>query len=281
MAYKSIGPALSATLAVDPSASPQAIAENLLKTIQSELPSTKPEDAVYELWHVIFDAARAGPAPEFKDGHPSGEPFDHLAKLVLVVHSLQSTASNNTELGNRLPQPLTGQFGPTARYHFEETPLIHKSITQSSIDKWTNLSCFLALLWKSSDADSFDFELFALWSFREALETKQPLAAISAVVPGVAAWIAITGEKIWKNDKKWPAGPLTGDPARPGDYWREIGLPDGEVNGFVPGRWHFWKMRFYEIADQEDVDDSIRQIAATTAQNMQRIGPWDTSDPDQ
>ncbi len=76
---------------------------------------------------------------------------------------------------------------------------------------------------KATGLDVFSYEMFALWTFREALEEpfQRPdeMTDHEAAIPAAATWITILGHEIYHWDKESPSGPLAGAPGRGGPLW--------------------------------------------------------------
>ena len=135
-----------------------------------------------------------------------------------------------------------------------------------------SFQAFAALLTR----DGFDCSFHASWLFSSALEyplasenpaggTSDPKsqrssgAAFESVVAAVAYWIAQCGGVIYEHSKEGSSGTNQAGP-----------LWDGKA-GFSTPRYQLWKRRFGEIGRNEEVEKSIRDLAARAALQMEDL----------
>ncbi|TKA77144.1 hypothetical protein B0A55_04116 [Friedmanniomyces simplex] len=116
----------------------------------------------------------------------------------------------------------------------------------------------------------FNYEMFALWTMRAALETPTEQATFSrecpeVFVPAAAAWILILGPQIYQWDKEFDHGPVVGAPGRGGPLW-------AGKHGFCVERWSVWRSRFEEMAGSPGVFTAeVRASAGQAATRMRQV----------
>lgn len=128
------------------------------------------------------------------------------------------------------------------------------------IQKFKNVNTLAALLMRSGK-EAFHYEVFATSTMSEALETTAQLettASPEAFIPAAATWIAVLGRQMYQWD-----GNL-GDPGSGGPLWQ--GQP-----GPCEERWKFWKKRFVEISESNDISQEARKAATEAAITMHEI----------
>lgn len=147
---------------------------------------------------------------------------------------------------------------------------------QTAIDGFVALNALLAML-VVHDEKRFYYPLYALWTFRSALEypvkpcptairehfrlMQEPLEVF---VPAAAKLIEIAGHKIVRWDHEYEYGPLVGDAGGGGDLW------DG-THGFCRERWAFWRRRFGELGGEVGLGEGVRECASRAEEAMARI----------
>ncbi len=136
-------------------------------------------------------------------------------------------------------------------------------------ERWVNLNAFVARL---TAARVYDFELYAIWQLRDALE--EPVeesgeevtdSSFDAKIPAAVQWIFYCGELIYTSKREYEHGPRVGDPARGGELWK------GDKRGFCEERWGFWKNRFAELQHYEKLLPETRALAGKAVQVMEGI----------
>ncbi len=110
-----------------------------------------------------------------------------------------------------------------------------------------------AFVARITDAQVSDFDLYAIWELREALE--HPVDSSTDVkVQAAAQWIFFAGPRLYQSEKIFEHEPLVLDPARGGPLF------DGE-RGFTKERWVFWKQRFEALSTDPQLSDDARRVA--------------------
>lgn len=109
----------------------------------------------------------------------------------------------------------------------------------------------------------FNFDLYAIWQFRSALESND-IETLDTEVPAAAQWIFHAGHLIYNLDREFEHGHTKGDPARGGPLW------DGK-RGFCVERWNLWKSQFAWVSTVAEVDEGTRLVAAQARDAMEAI----------
>lgn len=99
---------------------------------------------------------------------------------------------------------------------------------------------------------AFHVEVSLMEGIETLYETPEQQRRATTVVPPVATCIILAGEKIYDLSK-------TGK------------NDNGKGRGFNLGRWALWKTKFDEIAANQGLSESVRNIAAKAAFKMERI----------
>lgn len=130
-----------------------------------------------------------------------------------------------------------------------------------------NIDTFTALLMKTGEP-VFNYQMFALWTFRAAFETHckqvredQPL---EAWLPAAVAWLKVLGSKIYEWDVEFESGGNKGAPGRGGPLW------EGK-HEFCKERWSVWRERSASIAEDREMVEDVRQAARRAVEIMQSI----------
>jgi len=94
-------------------------------------------------------------------------------------------------------------------------------------------------------------------SFMEGIEvpygTPEQQRRAPTNVPPAATWILLAGEKIYELCKS------------------NLDRKDDKGRGYTLARWALWKKRFGEIANTEQLNGSVKHIAARAFSEMKRI----------
>lgn len=116
----------------------------------------------------------------------------------------------------------------------------------------------------------FEYDMFALWSMRSALETPLNLMNPEAIeipevtIPAAAVWMLILGEEMFFWNNEYPHGSIEGDPGVGGPLWQ------GQ-HGFCLERWRLWRRRFDELSAEEQLSGDLREICRNTEARMAEI----------
>ena len=134
------------------------------------------------------------------------------------------------------------------------------------IARWINANELIARLEATGIRDN---KIFALWTFREALETPIDQAVSwrddhEAAIPAAAIWIKILGLQIYRWTELFPHGGRHGAPGSGGPLWHG-------KHGFCEERWDLWRRRFGELSRDSRLSDELREVAAQSDKNMAAI----------
>ncbi|KAK0202201.1 hypothetical protein DFS33DRAFT_1265230 [Desarmillaria ectypa] len=222
------------------------------------------EGGLWDLWGTINDKA---------ERTKNDDDIVH-GKLVDVVDAIKHQDSPTNDAGEKskcwgltLWEDLP-IFGANMREHWNCDP--ERTFKRG---RWVNLNAFVARL---TAAHVSDFELYAIWQLRDALE--EPIEerqgaggekvideSFDAKIPAAVQWILYCGELIYTNEREFETGPSIGDPAKGGELWK------GGRRGFCQERWRFWKKRFAELQRYEKLLPETRELAGRAVQVMEGI----------
>lgn len=259
----------------------QETVKGIIKPIASQLSKSSeqdaPNDQLYALWTSVLDAAQAIPKP-YDIGNSvtiSETTQTTLGKLRNLLDAIRAVPNLFPDQSKSVTEQIAKlpDFGMTVRDRFNPPQ-------SGSSESWADLNAFLAVLWKSCDPSSdytkpeaYDYGLYSIWSLRDTLETEQGSEQLKVLLPAAAAWILISGEIISKTQRKFPASPKTGAPARAGPLLTETlkqqSVDPKDIEGFSRVRWEFWKSSFEKIAGNGDVDKEVRAIAKAAFEQME------------
>ena len=123
--------------------------------------------------------------------------------------------------------------------------------------EWESINAFIARLHVAAP-DLAKLDLHGLYAMIEALEQQLTSNQLDDVLPAAAAWIIYAGSELRNNDFPYAYYPSDGGSKR--FPWSKGELWTGR-HAFNQKRWQFWMQRFKEIAEREDVSDTVRQAA--------------------
>lgn len=215
-----------------------------------------------DLWYSILHSARR---IHYRDAHI------HVS-IVSLLASIKKHSISNNEKYNYIYDSLT-YFLMACREAFNDAPTPGSSFKIESV-AWANLNSFLALLVGKELADN---SLFAIWAFRQALETPHSddeestaVEKYETYVPAAAVWIFGAFRVLYeKEEDLTPKDKKHGNPARGGELWK------GRAE-FSHARWNFWKERFAEIAKMECLSADTNDLAKDAVESMERAATWET-----
>lgn len=216
------------------------------------------EGGLWDLWITINDKA---------ERTKSDDDIIH-GKLVELIDAIKHLESPTNDAGEN-----SKCWGMTL---WEDLPIFGANMRESwnffdeeedterapKCERWVNLNAFVARL---TAARVYDFNLYAIWQLRDALEEPIEDSSFDAKIPAAVQWILYCGELIYTSKEEYEHGPRVGDPARGGELWK------GEKRGFCEERWCFWKSRFAELQHYEKLLPETRELAGKAVQVMESI----------
>ncbi|ESK91600.1 hypothetical protein Moror_2518 [Moniliophthora roreri MCA 2997] len=208
------------------------------------------EDSLWMLWAAFNRVAGESPA---SDEAAQGKLVECLAAIkrlppVMVINE-GGEKEQYRNWGGRVWDDLP-IFGANMRedWNWFDPPETDPERNQKRT-QWINLNAFVARI---TDAHVMDFELYAIWALRRALEENEfaevvinsdsettSSSSLDADIPTAAQWIFIAGSLIYSSERAWILGPGEGNPARGGPL-----LQSPDTQGFSRERWQFWKNGF-------------------------------------
>jgi hypothetical protein len=215
------------------------------------------EDRAWDICVSVLESARRIP---FRDaeGH---------SKLIALLQAYKSHYGPPGEGKSDYCYSLSG-FGIEARELFNGPD----GYSEPEMHAWTNLNYFLARLTGMGNS-IMSFWIYCIWMMRAALEethTDDHRRGITAAqkynldVPAAAVWVLALGKQLYDREEDLtPTRPNQGNPGKGGDLYK--GKPE-----FSKARWAFWKKRFNEVSDMQDLSDETRAIAREAFEAMVR-----------
>jgi hypothetical protein len=156
------------------------------------------------------------------------------------------------------------------RFFFDTDLVIPAADTpkrQTVIEGFVAVNELLAILIMHNEK-RFEYRLFALWTFRSALERPSWIgtevdreASLKCYVKGAAKLVEIAGSRIRRWDHEYEYGPLVGDPGSGGDLW------EGKRR-FCRERWAVWRRRFGELSCEVGLGGEVRGSARRAGEIM-------------
>lgn len=173
---------------------------------------------------------------------------EDLSKLINVWSSLERDAPLHPPLEDR---PI-----------FKDTPSEHPAWRQDpghylTAEEWANLNTFIARL-HTAAPDVTKLDLRGLFALIEALEQRLTPQQLEDAVPAAACWIIYAGNELRNNNI--PCAGYEDDSGCKRLPWSKGELWAGP-HAFNQARWEFWMLRFKEIAEREDVTDTVKLAA--------------------
>ncbi|KAL1792936.1 hypothetical protein ACET3X_009443 [Alternaria dauci] len=232
----------------------------ILGPIDEKIKDAKLDDVDFmDLWKSIIHSAKR---LTFR-----GSTQVNHKMLVELLSTFKEHAVPDNEQYNYLYQEMT-DFGMACREALNDSPVAHHGYIDREVDAWANMNFFFALVTAEKIQD---LSMFALFAFRDALETPaidDPMSTANqkydANVPAAAAWILGCGHDLFRLEKDLtPSDRKQGNPGRGGELWK------GKAE-FSKERWAFWKERFAAIADMEGVSEDTKIHAKDAIEGMER-----------
>lgn len=138
---------------------------------------------------------------------------------------------------------------------------------QESISNFVTVNKLAALLMRSGAEWCSAFDVFAIYTMRDAVETrvKNPkLQGLDAYIPAAAAWIDTIGAEMYSWDREIPYGGAQGDPGRGGPLWNGQHGPCRE-------RWKLWRSQFKELSRSDQLSEELKRLARDAEAQMAAI----------
>ncbi len=131
----------------------------------------------------------------------------------------------------------------------------------------TTFGAMYLALGRQSIGMPFHAEVSLMQGIEVPCQTLEQQRRAVMYVPPAATWVLLAGERIYElckidHDRK-DGGPGS---TPNGSEWLW-----GKGRGYSLARWAFWKKRFSEIATTQELKDSVKDIAARAASEMERI----------
>ncbi|KAF9261120.1 hypothetical protein L218DRAFT_544881 [Marasmius fiardii PR-910] len=208
----------------------------------------KVEDTLYNLWSAFIAAAETTSDESLQTKLVKG--LEAIKSLPPAMVSKKGGGSEQySNWGGRVWNDLP-MFGANMRDRWDHE------------DGWVNRNAFAAQI---TVAHVDDFELYAIWTLRDALEETKVNTSLNVLVPAAAQWIFIAGRLIYQSEREWVLPPNQGDPARGGSL-----IPDIK-KGFSKERWAFWKKGFEGIGEDSGEQKETKRIATEAWKKMDEI----------
>ncbi|KAG7095086.1 hypothetical protein E1B28_005874 [Marasmius oreades] len=221
------------------------------------------EDTLYNLWSAFIAEAES-----------TSDESVH-AKLIKGLEAIKSLPpAIIPKKGNESEQEQYSNWGgfvwndlPILGANMREKWNYQDNGDEEARAQWVNLNAFVARI---AVAHIAGFELYAIWSLRDAFEGTEFAergAPLNGLVPAAAQWILIAGRLMYHSQRVWIVPTNQGDPARGGSLIPVI------KKGFSKERWAFWRKGF-EIVSQylgEQIGKGTRAVAMEAWDKMNEI----------
>jgi hypothetical protein len=233
----------------------EATIAEITKPIDAALVANRLSDINFmDLWYSILHSAKRL-VPDHVEGH---------VKLVELVRAFKEHPEPDHPGDRGIYDSLT-DFYMASRESMNDSPGFGAGYSKPEVIAYTNLNSFFARITREGLRD---FWMYCIWGMRDALEEElkddgpddahRPGTAVQkydALVPAAASWVFVLGEELYeKEEDRSPTNPNQGNSARGGALWK--GKPE-----FSKERWAFWKKRFGEVSEMEEVSEETRNVA--------------------
>ncbi|KAI1114908.1 hypothetical protein F5Y14DRAFT_412409, partial [Nemania sp. NC0429] len=237
------------------------------------LPST--EGQLWELWYAVVHAAKRIP---WTDEARQNKLLD-LVKAFKARPDPPPPSPMTTPLRRNwiwesgMLWSNLSLLGPSIRESWNNACGYGSGWTDTEQHAWTNVNAFVARLTASETAD---FDNYAVWALSGALEDEIQNNSLSYDTSGpiqlgllltvASVWIQIAGKHLYERHvNKEESGPVDVkvDLATRGTFpWtRSLDKPS-----FCIARWNFWRGRFAQEAQNQDLSERVRELAAKSAE---------------
>ncbi|KAI1473912.1 hypothetical protein F4774DRAFT_361718 [Daldinia eschscholtzii] len=237
------------------------------------------EGQLWELWYGILHAAKRIPWTDTAQQ-------ERLISLVQAIN-----ARPDPPPPSPMTKPLQGNWiwqdgkvwstlsmlGPSAREMWNEGCGCGAGWTIPEQHAWTNINAFVARL-VSSGTDT-GFELYGSWALMNALEDRPKDKELHSRAPAItqatvhimvaSVWLRIAGRYMWSL--RTEGGGISPD-LKADLNAREKKLPwyghhiyVGEARHCM-ARWDFWKRRFEQESENQDLPEEVRELARGSAE---------------
>lgn len=207
-----------------------------------------------DLWNSIFHTVKRIPYRN-TESH---------SKLIELLKTIKKHPEPEPAREEPIYSSLSG-FSMASREAYNDSPESESGVSTAEINAWANLNYFLA---RVTAAEISDMSLYAIFMMREALEQKSEDVSPShydAHVPAAAMWVFGLDRKLYEREEDMsPKTPNQGNPARGGALWTG-------GSEFSKARWTFWKKRFGEVSEDNEVSNETRSVAKEAAEAMRHV----------
>jgi hypothetical protein len=131
-------------------------------------------------------------------------------------------------------------------------------LNSNNVEQWASLNAFAA---RMTQAQVSNFDLYAIWAFRPALEASTTDENVQKHIPAAAVWMFYAGSRLYDLSKKSEAPEDWGRAARGGARWEG---PDG----YSIERWNLWKQSFKESSSS---DSKYKDLAGQAYDTMSSL----------
>lgn len=247
---------------------------NSYVTVSKQEGKSSADDYVYTMWNALLDQVTNISQPQDSNYTSFGRKIDFCERYAKVLDGIYRGSELFPDLDESLTSELAAfpSLGIVVRDRFNPPSA---GADSKAIDRWTQLNGFLATMWTRcntpsatdfSQPEQFCYDIYSIWSLRDALETEQNPQMVKVLLPAAGIWIQVAGDLIARDTRQWAPSKKTGAPAKPGTLFaatlknQESSEVEGQ-NGFSSVRWGFWKSRSEELANDTKVDDGTKELA--------------------
>ncbi|KAL0577541.1 hypothetical protein V5O48_004439 [Marasmius crinis-equi] len=215
------------------------------------------EDTLWKLWGAFAEEARRTSDKSAQNKLIDG--LKAIQALSPVLVQKNDSKEQYSNWGGRVWDDLP-IFGAQVREEWNYNG-------EGDESRWANINAFVARI---VNARLLDFDMYAIWSLREALESSDLSkgdGSLNGLIPAAAQWIFIAGSFIYQSDREWNPPPNQGNPARGGPLIADV------KQGFSKERWAFWKKGFETVSKNtgDPVAEKTREMAREAIEKMGEI----------
>ncbi|KAI1745278.1 hypothetical protein F4680DRAFT_455586 [Xylaria scruposa] len=235
----------------------------------ASLPST--EGQLWGLWYAVLHAAKRIP---WTDDAQQNKLLD-LVKMLKTRPDPPPPSPMTAPLkrnwiweSGKLWSNLS-MLGPSVRESWNDACGYGSGWTDTEQQAWTNVNAFVARLTASETAD---FDNYAVWALSGALEEEIQHSSLhhdasdptqlGLLLTVASVWIQIAGKHLYERhlgEEESGQGDVEVDLATRGTLpWTR--------SSFSNARWTFWRRRFAQEAQNQDLSGKVRDFAAKSAE---------------
>lgn len=236
------------------------------------------ETQLWDLWYSILHSAKR---IAWDDDGKQGKLVDLVKALKArpdppPPNPMTIPLSKNWIWSSGKVWSATLMLGPSARESWNDGCGCGAGWTPVDIAAWTNVNAFVARMVSSGVADMF--YLYGEWALQDleekwSAQNDHQVGGIEVVretvVRIVAVWVIIAGKEIYEQREKDSKG-VDGNEVDINKRGRNFPWVKFS-HGVTGARWTWWKRRFEQEAQDDGLDEGVRELATQAAKLIQRF----------